>query len=597
MLQPELELRAWLHCFVSLRTSGLACPSVSHRDVLRVPSFSTPFRICRHLALLVGRPRPSTVSKQKNVRYTVQNSLHCQLLWQPSHVLAVPPPVTPRKPQQRRKQADAQSAKRRLVPAEQADEMQRENNADVEAPGTTAASVPSPLTASEGSTPPLPLATALGGQSVSDASADNGGDGVGDPAAADAQVNGHVESSVTDQLPMAVGGESPLAVTDSVSLLLSSPGKLSSDHPLVKNCGGADGSAPETMATNGFATHPKQLHYDATTRAPLLGEESPDDVGDVSIVNSAATTDIVGQQGEQTAANETGAPLVRGKIAGATPVEGSLPVESRTRAEPSLVSGAFCSVRGTAELTIRDDRDTVAPSSAAAEAVTAAATAAPVLTAIWIGRKGRCVTGRTGVEMTALNGAATDATVSSGAAAVVTADSTVPEAAPAPAVEEQAKSEGVNEVARARAEAEGTKIADARAEHERARAEQEERTKADAAAALVEKQEREHARTRAAAAAAAARAKAEADAEERIKAEAKEQQAKRECAEACSRLMKVRVRVRNRTSGWSVEQLLALRRSALELAVGLCGRALPGRAESADEAVLVLLRHIDDRLA
>lgn len=119
-----------------------------------------------------------------------------------------------------------------------------------------------------------------------------------------------------------------------------------------------------------------------------------------------------------------------------------------------------------------------------------------------------------------------------------------------------------------------------------------------AVASVVEKEAQEHARTRAAAAAAAARAKAAADAEEKRKAVAKEQQAKRECEEACSRLLEGKSRVCSGTHGWSVEQLLALRGGVLELGAALCGRAMPGsRSKSASDAVYVLLRHIDYRVS
>lgn len=133
------------------------------------------------------------------------------------------------------------------------------------------------------------------------------------------------------------------------------------------------------------------------------------------------------------------------------------------------------------------------------------------------------------------------------------------------------------------------------------------KAKADAvteAVAIAETAKAEAEAVAAAAAAAAATAKAKTQEEEKEKAKkADEQQAaatqaKRECAEACARLLEARGRVCSGTRGWSVEQLVALRGSMLELGAALCGRAKPGgAAKTAGQAVVTLLRYAEHRVS
>lgn len=123
-----------------------------------------------------------------------------------------------------------------------------------------------------------------------------------------------------------------------------------------------------------------------------------------------------------------------------------------------------------------------------------------------------------------------------------------------------------------------------------------------AAAAAAEKKAAKEAAEEAAAAA-AAQTKAAADADKaaatatRQKAKADDKRAKRECEEACLRLLKMRGDIVVRTGGWSIEQLLALRGGTLELGAAICGRGMPrAKVGSAASAVDILMRYVDQRL-
>ena len=79
---------------------------------------------------------------------------------------------------------------------------------------------------------------------------------------------------------------------------------------------------------------------------------------------------------------------------------------------------------------------------------------------------------------------------------------------------------------------------------------------------------------------------------------AEEKQAQRLCDEACRRLLDAPDFMAPKTSGWSVEQLVALRGGVLELGAALCGRGRPRvRASSVNEAVDVITRYVQRRLS
>lgn len=124
---------------------------------------------------------------------------------------------------------------------------------------------------------------------------------------------------------------------------------------------------------------------------------------------------------------------------------------------------------------------------------------------------------------------------------------------------------------------------------------------AGAAAAAEKKAANEAAEVAAAAAAAQTEAAADADKAAAIatrqKAKADGKRAKRECEEACLRLLKMRGDIVVRTRGWSIEQLLALRGGTLELGAAICGRGMPrAKVGSAASAVDILMRYVDQRL-
>lgn len=124
---------------------------------------------------------------------------------------------------------------------------------------------------------------------------------------------------------------------------------------------------------------------------------------------------------------------------------------------------------------------------------------------------------------------------------------------------------------------------------------------AEAAAAAETKAAEEAAAEETAAGTAQTEAAAEADkaaaTATRQKAKADDKRAKRECEEACLRLLKMRGDVVVRTRGWSIEQLLALRGGTLELGAAICGRGMPrAKVGSAARAVDILMRYVDQRL-
>lgn len=127
----------------------------------------------------------------------------------------------------------------------------------------------------------------------------------------------------------------------------------------------------------------------------------------------------------------------------------------------------------------------------------------------------------------------------------------------------------------------------------------------DSAAAVAEKKAAEYSTAEEAEEATAATAQTEAAAEAdkaaatatRQKARADVKRAKRECGEACLRLLKMRGDIVVRTRGWSIEQLLALRGGTLELGAAICGRGMPrAKVGSAASAVDILMRFVDQRL-
>lgn len=72
---------------------------------------------------------------------------------------------------------------------------------------------------------------------------------------------------------------------------------------------------------------------------------------------------------------------------------------------------------------------------------------------------------------------------------------------------------------------------------------------------------------------------------------------KRVCEQECLRLLEARDHITRSTQGWSVEQLLALRGSVLELGAALCGRGRSGvGASSISEAVDILIGYFKRRL-
>lgn len=69
------------------------------------------------------------------------------------------------------------------------------------------------------------------------------------------------------------------------------------------------------------------------------------------------------------------------------------------------------------------------------------------------------------------------------------------------------------------------------------------------------------------------------------------------CEKECLRLLEMRDHITRSTQGWSVEQLLALRGSVLELGVALCGRGRSGVSlSSISEAVDILIGYFKRRL-
>lgn len=72
---------------------------------------------------------------------------------------------------------------------------------------------------------------------------------------------------------------------------------------------------------------------------------------------------------------------------------------------------------------------------------------------------------------------------------------------------------------------------------------------------------------------------------------------KKVCEQECLRLLEVRDHITRSTQGWSVEQLLALRGSVLELGAALCGRGRSGVSlSSISEAVDILIGYFKRRL-